>query len=282
MGPCRRYHGSALRRADRAAERRARAGVKFPFRRQRPVPGLPLPAPGEPTSAMVVVAHPDDAEFMCGGTVARWCAEGWDVWYVLATSGDKGTRDLEVDGQYLAAVREREQREAGKALGLREVIFLGHPDGFLVNSHELRGQVVRLLRRYRPNVVITWDPFASRLNHTDHRIIGQATLDAAFPASRDHLYYPRDYAEDGMEPHRVADLLLAASASPDYHVDVTAHLGTKLDALMKHESQIGQRTREDILKRWSGKTAHESFRRIHLGSLPGGRSPGDEEQGRTK
>lgn len=237
-----------------------------------------MPAPGEPLSAMVIVAHPDDAEFMCAGTVAKWAAEGWDVWYVLATSGDKGTRDFEVDSQYLAAIREREQRQAGEVLGLKEVIFLGYPDGFLEYSQEIKGQVVQLLRRLKPTVVITWDPFANRLNHTDHRTIGLITVDAVFPASRDHLYYLRDYADDGLEPHRVADLLLAGTRDADYHVDVTAHMSTKIDALMKHTSQIGERTREDMLKRWAGKTVTESYRRIHLGSQPGGQSPKPAEQ----
>jgi LmbE family N-acetylglucosaminyl deacetylase len=246
--------------------------MKLTWPRRR-APQLPLPAEGEPRSAMVVVAHPDDAEFMCAGTVAKWCSEGWDVWYVLATSGDKGTRDYTVDEQYLAAIREREQREAGAVLGLRDVIFLGYPDGFLQNTHELRGQVVRLLRQLKPTVLVTWDPFGGRFNHSDHRTIGQVAVDAVFPASRDHLYYARDYREDDLEPHRVADLLLAAASNADYHVDVTAHMGTKIDALMKHTSQIGERTREDMVRRWSGKKVTESYRRIHLGSLPGGRSP---------
>lgn len=251
--------------------------MRLPFRKQK-TPELPLPAEGEPKSAMVVVAHPDDAEFMCAGTVARWCAEGWDVWYVLATSGDKGTRDLEVDGQYLAAIREEEQREAGKVLGLRDVIFLGYPDGFLDYTHEIKGQIVRLLRTLKPTVVITWDPFANRLNHTDHRTIGLITADAVFPASRDHLYYLDDYAELEVKPHRVADLLLAGTRDADYHIDVTAHMETKIDALMKHTSQIGERTRDEMLKRWGGKNVRESFRRIHLGSQPGGQSPKPAEK----
>ena len=138
--------------------------------------------------------------------------------------------------------------------------------------------IVRLLRTLKPTVVITWDPFANRLNHTDHRTIGLITADAVFPASRDHLYYLDDYAELEVKPHRVADLLLAGTRDADYHIDVTAHMETKIDALMKHTSQIGERTRDDMLKRWGGKNVRESFRRIHLGSQPGGQSPKPAEK----
>ncbi|MCI0778081.1 MAG: PIG-L family deacetylase, partial [Chloroflexi bacterium] len=109
-----------------------------------------------PRTGMVIVAHPDDAEFMFGGTVAKFCAQGWTMYYVLATSGDKGTHDEELSHQELAAIREQEQRDACAALGVKEVIFLGHPDGFLTPDEELRGEIVRLLRKYRPDVVLTW------------------------------------------------------------------------------------------------------------------------------
>ncbi|MEX0785568.1 MAG: PIG-L family deacetylase, partial [Dehalococcoidia bacterium] len=99
-----------------------------------------------PLTAMVIVAHPDDAEFMCAGTVAKWCSQGWTVYYVLVTSGDKGTHDEALNHQELAAVREQEQRDACKELGVKDVIFLGYPDGFVEPSMELRGEVVRLLR----------------------------------------------------------------------------------------------------------------------------------------
>lgn len=238
--------------------------------RSRGVAALPLPEEGDPKSAMVVVAHPDDAEFLCAGTVARWCAEGWEVTYVLVTSGDKGSRDLAADPQYLAALREKEQRQACAVLGVREVIFLGYPDGFVPDSLELRGQLVHLLRTRRPTVLVTWDPWRRRLNHRDHWAAGQAALDAAWPASRDHLYYPRDYLELGLAPHRVADLLLAGTEHPNYHVDITAYLDKKLDALMCHSSQLQAWSREELAARWRGRRVYESFHRLHLGSRPGG------------
>ncbi len=118
-----------------------------------------------PLTAMVIVAHPDDAEFLCGGTVAKWCAEGWTVYYVLATSGDKGTHDPELSPQELAAVREKEQRDACRVLGVKDVIFMAYPDGFLEADQEFRGEIVRLLRHYRPDVVLTWDGFRQGFNH---------------------------------------------------------------------------------------------------------------------
>lgn len=202
-----------------------------------------------PLTAMVIVAHPDDAEFLCGGTVAKWCGQGWTVYYVLATSGDKGTHDTDLSSQELAALREQEQRDACRVLGVREVIFLGYPDGFVQADDELRGQVVRLLRRYRPDVVLTWDGFRAGFNHNDHRAVGIAVRDAVYPAVRDHLYYPQD-KEDGLEAHQVNELLLAGSDAPDYHVDISAYLEQKLEAVLCHRSQIGERSPEELRRTW--------------------------------
>jgi LmbE family N-acetylglucosaminyl deacetylase len=223
-----------------------------------------------PMTGMVIVAHPDDAEFMCGGTVAKWCAQGWTVYYVLATSGDKGTHDSGLSGQDLAAIREQEQRDACKALGVKEVIFLGMPDGFLEPGAELRGEIVKLLRKYRPDVVITWDGFRKGFNHSDHRAVGIATRDAIYPAVRDHLYYP-EHAASGLEAHQVNEMLLAGTDEPDYDVDIAAHLETKLQAVLCHKSQLGERTREEIEKTWrermqsarSGQMK-ESFKRVTI------------------
>ncbi len=228
-----------------------------------------------PLTAMVIMAHPDDAEFLCAGTVAKWCDQGWTVYYVLATSGDKGTHDPALSVQQLAAIREQEQREACEVLKVRECIFLGYPDGFLENTSELRGQIVRLLRRYKPDVVITWDGFRRGFNHRDHRNIGIATWDALYPAVRDHLYYPEN-VDDGLDAHTVNHLLLAGSDEPDYQVDISAYLDRKLDALLCHRSQLGGRTREELTLRWrerarqarrAGWSPHvEAFRWIRMGA----------------
>jgi LmbE family N-acetylglucosaminyl deacetylase len=244
--------------------------------RRAPKPNDDLGKDG-PLTAMVIVAHPDDAEFMCAGTVAKWVDQGWTVYYVLATSGDKGTHDSSLSPQELAAVREQEQREACRVLGARDVIFLGYPDGFLQPDADFRGNIVRLLRQYRPDVVITWDGFRKGFNHSDHRAVGIAVRDAVYPAVRDHLYYA-EHAEDGLEAHQVNEMLLAGTDEPDYHVDISAYLDKKMEAVLCHRSQLGPRTREDIEKAWrqrmrSGRNGRplESYKRVSIR-----RSPRDE------
>ncbi len=210
-------------------------------------PAEPPPPIEGPGNLMVVMAHPDDAEFVCGGTVAKFCAEGWDVRYVLVTGGDKGTHEDAMHPEKLAAIREEEQREACRILGVKEVVFLGYPDGFTVDEHELRGQIVRLLRLYRPDVVITWDAYRRGFNHRDHRNVGTVTADAIYPLVRDRLFYPQ-HEEDGLSSHEVNEVLLAGTDTPDYNVDITPHWETKVNAILAHRSQIGGRTREDFIK----------------------------------
>ena len=223
-----------------------------------------------PLTAMVIVAHPDDAEFLCAGTVAKWCDQGWTVYYVLATSGDKGTHDPALSHQELAALREQEQRDACRVLGVKEVIFLGLPDGFLQPDAEFRGEIVRLLRRYRPDVVLTWDGFRGGFNHSDHRAVGIAVRDAVYPAVRDHLYYPQD-KEDGLEAHQVNEMLLAGTDDPDYRVDITDYMEKKLEAILCHGSQIGGRGPEEMRRVWSERMRNagtgqllESFKWVRI------------------
>ncbi|MBN9493062.1 PIG-L family deacetylase [bacterium] len=218
----------------------------------------PITGPGR---AMVIFAHPDDAEFTCSGTVAKWCAEGWDVFYVVVTSGDKGTHDETMSPERLAAMRDEEQRAACRLLGVKECILLGYADGFTSESQELRGQIVRLLRRYRPDVVITWDGFRGTFNHRDHRNGGIATMDAIYPIVRDRLYY-QQHEEDGLASHQVNEVLLAGAADPDYVVDITDHWETKVDAILCHTSQIGGRTKADFLKERAEREAKEGKKPI--------------------
>lgn len=270
-------------------------------RRPKPAPAAPPPAAappigsaaqegppplGTPKSAMVIMAHPDDAEFVLSGTVAKWCAEGADVWYVLVTSGDKGTHDTEMTREKLAATREAEQRAACRVLGVKECIFLGYPDGFTIDDLELRGQVVRLLRLYRPEVVMTWDGFRGSFNHRDHRNVGVSVMDAVYPVVRDRLFYERDEA-DGLHSHQVNEVLLGGAADPDYTVDVTAHWETKIDAILCHTSQIGNRTREDFIKQRAEQVAkdgekpiEEKFRRWSI-RRPPRQEPKPEEAAQT-
>jgi LmbE family N-acetylglucosaminyl deacetylase len=228
----------------------------------------PPPLEG-PKTLMAIMAHPDDIDFTSAGTIARFCAEGWTVYYVLATSGDKGTHQ-DLTRQELAAMREEEQREAASVLGVKEVIFLGYPDGWVEASVELRGQIVRLLRQYKVDVVLTWDGFRAGFNHRDHRNVGIAARDAVYPAVRDHLYYEEHMAE-GLEAHRVNDMLLAGSEQPDHFVDITHFIEKKVDAILCHRSQVSTLNREEMLKRQRGQGRRrgrrgnfESFKRVHI------------------
>jgi LmbE family N-acetylglucosaminyl deacetylase len=186
---------------------------------------------------MVITAHPDDAEFGVAGTVARWTGEGKQVVYVVCTSGDKGTSDRTLKPEQLAEMRRKEQRAAAKVLGVREVIFLGYSDQELEDTSEFRKQLVRLIRMYRPRIVVTSDPYRRYLWHRDHRIAGQVTLDAVFPYARDHLAYP-DLLEEGLEPHNVEEILFWAAEDINYRSDITDTFNLKIAALRCHESQV--------------------------------------------
>jgi LmbE family N-acetylglucosaminyl deacetylase len=209
-----------------------------------------------PKRAMVVMAHPDDNEFLCGGTVATLARQGWEVDIVVATSGNKGTKDPAVTPQSLAGEREEEQRRAAAILGAREPIFFGFPDGALRNDDELRGLVVRQLRVRRPELAITWDGFRPGFNHRDHRRVGRATYDAIYPAADDHLYYPRQ-KEEGLEPHRPAVLLLAGNDAPDFHVDIEPVLRTKVRAVLAHSSQMGGRSEAELMRFWRERASEQ-------------------------
>jgi len=245
----------------------------------------PLGADG-PLTLMAIMAHPDDIDFGSAGSIAKWCAEGWTVYYVLATSGDKGTHDTSMTGQELAAIREQEQRDAAKVLGVKECIFLGYPDGFVQPTPELRGQIVRLFRRYKPDVVLTWDGFRTSFNHIDHRNIGIAVRDAVYPATRDRLYYPEHEAE-GLPEHRVNEMLLAGADTPDYFVDISGFIEKKVDAMLSHRSQVSTQDRDEMRKNLSRRGGRqgrggmvESFKRVHIGRVTQPK-PAQEAQGAT-
>ena len=191
----------------------------------------------ESVDIMVVTAHPDDAEFGVAGTVARWVKQGKQVVYVVSTDGDKGTSDRSLKPEQLGEIRKKEQRAAAKVLGVREVVFLGYPDQGLEDTPEYRKQIVRLIRMYRPRIVVTSDPYRRYLWHRDHRIAGQVTLDAVFPFARDHLAYP-DLLEEGLEPHDVEEILFWAAEDINYRSDITDTFDLKIAALRCHQSQI--------------------------------------------
>lgn len=241
-----------------------------------------------PASAMVVVAHPDDAEFLCAGTIAKWTAAGCEATYVVVTRGDKGSEDREMTPSRLAEIREAEQRAAGEILGVRNYRFMGYPDGYLQATLGLRRDITRLIRHYRPEVVICFDPTArylgdSYLNHPDHRASGDATLDAVFPSARDHLTFP-ELLSDGLEPHKVREVWLGGAAEPNAWVDITATFETKRAALAAHPSQLGPEVVE-FAAGMSREMAQgqpfeyaEAYRRMIIEAPSNGRGPMPEAE----
>jgi len=209
----------------------------------------------EPAQVMVVTPHPDDAEFGVAGTVVRWVREGKSVIYVVCSSGEKGTSDSNVKPEELAQVREREQQAAARLLGVREVVFLRYPDQELEDTPEFRKDIVRQIRKYQPQIVITADPYRRYIWHRDHRIAAQVTLDAIFPYARDHLAYP-DLLEEGLSPHKVKEAWFWATEDPNYRSDITETFDIKLAALCCHKSQIGYDLAPD-LKKWLRQRAKE-------------------------
>ncbi|MBI2775863.1 MAG: PIG-L family deacetylase [Chloroflexi bacterium] len=195
-----------------------------------------------PERFMLIVAHPDDADFGPAATAARWIGEGSAGWLVCCTSGDQGGEDPDEDPLALAALREREQRAAAGIIGYAGVTFLHQPDGALANDLALREQLVREIRTFRPDAVLATDPETlfhgdGGVNHTDHRAAGIAAVDAVYPAARNPMAFPW-LARDGLAAHRVRRIYLFWSNAPTTWVDVTATIGRKVDALRAHASQI--------------------------------------------
>ncbi|MFW6150463.1 MAG: PIG-L deacetylase family protein [Chloroflexota bacterium] len=198
-----------------------------------------------PAYALVVAAHPDDAEYGVAGTVALWSNEGCRTVYIVCTTGDKGSTDREVDAAWLKRTREREQRAAARVVGVDEVVFLGYADQALQDTAALRKDIVRVIRRWRPRVVVGPDPFRRYLWHRDHRIAGQVVLDAVFPYASSLWSYP-DLLDEGLDPHLVDEVWLWGSEQPDHFCDIGATFGHKLAALHCHESQLKQRPRDQF------------------------------------
>jgi LmbE family N-acetylglucosaminyl deacetylase len=191
-----------------------------------------------PDRAMVVFAHPDDAEIGSGGVVAKWVAAGCEVTYVLCTNGASGTADRSLTPAELAFRRAAEQRAAAHFMGVRHVVMLGYPDGELEDTRQLLGDVVRAIRAHRPHTVFVHDPYRMHgFQHRDHRKAGIATTDAVYPYARDHLHFPEHLAE-GLEPHKVRELWYWGADEPNVIVDVTESIDRQIAALVRHESQV--------------------------------------------
>ena len=208
---------------------------------------------------MVVVAHADDAEFGCSGTVAKLCAEGWEMVYVMCTDGSKGSRDREITGEELARIRREEQINAGKVLGLKDVVFLDYEDSLLQPTLEVRRDIAREIRRYQPDVVICQYPMRTLdggwgVGHPDHFASGEAALAAVFPSSRDRLTFP-ELLQEGLEPHKVKEVwMMFHGDTADKFVDVSAYMDTAVDALKQHQTQVSEEDAEVDMRQWRNST----------------------------
>jgi LmbE family N-acetylglucosaminyl deacetylase len=220
------------------------------------------------------VAHPDDAEFGCGGSVARWVKEGKEVAYVILTNGDKGSSDRRLTSERLAKIRQEEQQNAAQALGVQRVQFLGYPDGELEDTREVRLAVTAEIRRWRPDLLVTQTPHRTTnlyASHRDHRTAAGVALDCVYPLARDHLSFPELLAQ-GLEPHKVKEVYLMWWENPEVVVDISDTMDLKLKALACHASQMGDfasvearvRERSAQLGKAKGFAYAETFNRIVL------------------
>jgi LmbE family N-acetylglucosaminyl deacetylase len=229
--------------------------------------------------ALVVFAHPDDAEFLAGGTIARWAGEGSDVHYLCATDGSAGWNGPDRDRAEIARIREGELREAAAVLGVKELSFLGYPDGSLTPSLDLRRDVTRVVRRVRPDVILAPDPSLlwsgrSYINHPDHRAIGEVVLAVVACDAPTRPQFPELLGE-GLDPFEVPALWLATGdRTGDLKVDIGDTLEVKVRALKVHHSQIENMGSFDVearMREWGQKVAGdadmefaEAFRTFHL------------------
>jgi LmbE family N-acetylglucosaminyl deacetylase len=228
-----------------------------------------------PKRAMAIVAHPDDLEFGAAGTVARWSQAGAEVCYVICTSGDVGIA-ASMSRDKAKEIRETEQRKAAEITGVKEVVFLREPDGTLVNTLELRKKLVREIRRFKPEVLITTDPtalfFDNYINHPDHRAAGMAALDAVFPAAgQPHVF--EELAEEGLTAHKTKRVYVNSWRDANTWVNITDTIDIKIAALKAHESQMAENNLEPdkMLREWAARVGEgkemeyaEAFRVIIL------------------
>lgn len=223
---------------------------------------------------MFIFAHPDDIEFGVAGTAAKWIQAGATVIYVVITDGNVGSHEDGMTAEQLAKVRRAEQVAAANIVGA-QCVFLGYHDGFLQPTLELRKDIVRLVRQYKPNVVVCGDPTVyfpsdNYINHPDHRAAAQAVLDAVFPAAEMTLLYP-DLAEEGLVGHKVNYVYVHWGQKPNLYIDISSTVNLKIEALRQHKSQLGDWDPEEQIRQWSadvgkqvGLEHAEAFRRITL------------------
>jgi LmbE family N-acetylglucosaminyl deacetylase len=228
-----------------------------------------------PESALVIVAHPDDAEFMVAGTVSRWARGGARIIYLLVTDGDKGSSDHRAVREDIAALRRDEQRAACKILGVRTVEFLHYEDGMVEPTLALRRDITCIIRKHKPQVAMCQDPsrfYSGRgyINHPDHRAVAEAALAAIYPSARDGLTFPELLVE-GLPPHKIREVFIGVTDDEDLIVDISDTIALKAQALKAHKSQVGDWEPLDMLSEWAKGAAEghsfshgETFRYLKL------------------
>lgn len=217
-----------------------------------------------PQIAMSIHAHPDDQEFTVAGTLAKWAKAGCEVISVVITSGDAGSNDPVHASAYkptLASLREKEQTAANEVIGIKETVFMGQPDGVLEPTMALRKEITRIIRQYKPDVVVIGDPQAvfygnGYINHPDHRAAAQLGLYATFPSAGTRLIFP-DLVEAGYEPHNVKRVYIHGSEKPDTWVDISETMEVKIAALKEHASQLGDWDPEEMIREWGEEEAED-------------------------
>ena len=228
------------------------------------------------TRGMVVIAHADDAEYGCAGTVAKWSTDGMDVVYLVCTNGNKGSSDPNMTPERLVEIRRREQLAAAEVLGLKEVVFLGYEDSMLQPTLELRRDITREIRRHRPDILICPSPVrnlqgTNHIGHPDHLAAGEAALAAVFPAARDRMTFPELLGE-GLEPHKVREVWVTEHLEPDKWVDISDTIDVAIEALKQHVSQVGDGVKDYTWLREGKQRAGqergmkyaETFKHFHL------------------
>lgn len=215
-----------------------------------------------PQNILVILAHPDDPEFFCGGTLAKWAQAGHRITYQLLTCGDKGFNPstvADMTPDVLCAIRHEEQMAAAKVIGVGAVHFMDCPDGYLVPDLDLRRDIVRMIRRFKPDLLVTCDPQTLftlfGINHPDHRAAGQATLDAVFPAAGNPVFFPELLIE-GHLPHMPREVWCSLTLQPNVVVDITDTWSIKLEALLQHKTQIGDM--DPFIERMKSRRAEDS------------------------
>ena len=226
----------------------------------------------EKKKILVILAHPDDPEFFCGATLAKWAREGHQITYYLLTRGEKGTNADFSDTAHIKEIREKEQKKAAGVIGVKQVLFSNNSDGFLEASIEVRKELVQVIRKEKPDIVVSCDPsnfyiHNEAINHPDHRAAGLTVIDSIFPAAQNNDFFP-ELAQQGLMQHHVQELWLSLPKEANITIDVTSTWDIKIKALLEHKSQIGDADAFQVHmkkrgKRIFGKTRYfEEFQQL--------------------